>query len=153
MELALIGTSLAWCEANAADYPIGLIPNATLEARAAPLLAEAQTQSDAHDGAKVRLAGETAYQAGSWPHPRRVVFKAEILVKGPNTRFVVTTRSDEPLTLYDWYVDRGESEKIAPDERGACVHNLPRGARTQGQPGPHSGDYCSHGNPGLPKCP
>src|SRR4051794_13271181 len=111
----------AWCEANGLDYTIGLIPNATLEARAAPLLAEAQAQSDALDGAKVRLADETAYQAGSWPRPRRVVFKAEILVKGPNTRFVVTTRPDEPLALYDWYVDRGEAENWIKDFKNASA--------------------------------
>jgi hypothetical protein len=111
----------AWCEANGLDYTIGLIPNATLEARAAPLLAEARAQSDALDGAKVRLADETAYQAGSWPRPRRVVFKAEILVKGPNTRFVVTTRPDEPLALYDWYVDRGEAENWIKDFKNALA--------------------------------
>jgi hypothetical protein len=111
----------AWCEANAVAYTIGLIPNDILEARAAPLLADAQAQSDAHDGAKVRLAGETRYQAGSWPQPRRVVFKAEILEKGPNTRFVVTTRADQPLALYDWYVDRGEAENWIKDFKNALA--------------------------------
>ncbi len=111
----------AWCEANAVDYTIGLIPNDTLETRAAPLLADAQTRSDAQDGAKVRLAGETTYQAGSWPHPRRVVFKAEILEKGPNTRFVVTSRTDQPLALYDWYVDRGEAENWIKDFKNALA--------------------------------
>src|SRR5215210_9393062 len=46
----------AWCEANTVDYTIGLIPNPTLEAHAAPLLAQAQAQSLAQAGAKVRLA-------------------------------------------------------------------------------------------------
>jgi hypothetical protein len=109
----------AWCEANAVGYTIGLIPNATLEALAAPLLAEARAQSQAQDGAKVRLAGEAPYRAGSWPHPRRVVFKAEVLAKGPNTRFVVTTRTDEPLAVYDWYVDRGEAENWIKDFKNA----------------------------------
>jgi hypothetical protein len=109
----------AWCEANRVDYTIGLIPNPVLEARAAPLLAEARAQSIEQDGAKVRLAGETRYQAGSWPAHRRVVFKAEILTKGPNTRFVVTTRSDDPLALYDWYVDRGEPENWIKDFKNA----------------------------------
>ena len=109
----------AWCEANAVDYTIGLIPNPTLEAAAAPLLAEAQAQSAAQGGAKVRLAGETAYQAGSWPHARRVVFKAEVLEQGPNTRFVVTSRADAPLDLYDWYVDRGEPENWIKDFKNA----------------------------------
>ena len=30
--------------------------------------------------------------------------------RGTNTRFVVTTRTDEPKELYEWYVGRGESE-------------------------------------------
>src|SRR3954452_12612224 len=111
----------AWCEANHVDYTIGLIPNPILERRAAPLLAEPQAQSAAQDGAKVRLAGETSYQAGSWPAPRRVVFKAEILQKGPNTRFVVTTRTDQPLALYDWYLDRGESENWIKDFKNALA--------------------------------
>jgi len=110
----------AWCEANAVDYTIGLIPNPVLEARAAPLLAEARTQSTEQGGAKVRLADETRYQAGSWPVARRVVFKAEILEKGPNTRFVVTTRADAPLALYDWYVDRGAAEGWIKDFKNAC---------------------------------
>jgi hypothetical protein len=109
----------AWCEANAVGYTIGLIPNPILEAAAAPLLAAARAQSDARDGAKVRLAGATSYQAGSWPRPRRVVFKAEILTKGPNTRFVVTTRADAPLAVYDWYVDRGEPENWIKDFKHA----------------------------------
>jgi hypothetical protein len=108
-----------WCEANAVGYTIGLIPNATLEARAAPRLAEARALSRAQGGAKVRLAGETVYRAGSWPHPRRVVFKAEVLEKGPNTRFVVTTRTDGPLAVYDWYVDRGEPENWIKDLKNA----------------------------------
>jgi Transposase DDE domain group 1 len=109
----------AWCEANTIDYTIGLIPNPTLEAAAAPLLAEARAQSQAQDGAKVRLAGEASYQAGTWPWPRRVVFKAEVLAKGPNTRFVVTTRSDDPLAVYDWYVERGEPENWIKDFKHA----------------------------------
>ena len=111
----------AWCEANGVGYTIGLIPNPVLERRAAPLLAAAQAQSQAKDGAKIRLAGETRYQAKRWPHPRRVVFKAEILLKGPNTRFVVTTRTDEPLALYDWYVDRGAAENWIKDFKNALA--------------------------------
>ncbi|HEV3498343.1 MAG TPA: IS1380 family transposase [Actinomycetes bacterium] len=109
----------AWCEANAVGYTIGLIPNAVLEAAAAPLLAAAQAQSRALEGAKVRLAGATSYRAKSWPRPRRVVFKAEALAKGPNTRFVVTTRAEDPLAVYDRYVDRGEPENWIKDFKRA----------------------------------
>src|SRR3954451_16724270 len=109
----------SWCEAAGVEDTIGLIPNPTLEAIAAPLLAEARAQSQAQGGAKVRLAGETDYQAGSWAHPRRVVFKAEILGKGPNTRFVVTTRTEPPLAVYERYVDRGEAENWIKDLKNA----------------------------------
>lgn len=111
----------AWCEAQNVAFTVGLIPNPRLEALAAPLLAAAQAQSAAQDGAKVRLVGEAPYQAGSWPHPRRVVFKAEVLAKGPNTRFVVTSRPDPPLAVYDWYVDRGEAENWIKDYKNALA--------------------------------
>ncbi len=110
----------AFCEDEGVGYTIGLVPNARLEALAAPLLAEAQRLQAETGAGKVRLAGEAAYQAGSWPHERRVVFKAEALAKGPNTRFVVTTRGDDALAVYDWYVDRGEPENWVKDLKRAC---------------------------------
>ena len=77
-----------YCEDEHLDYTIGLVPNARLQAEAADLLAEATTQQTETGADKVRLVGETRYQAGSWDTARRVVFKAEVLPKGPNTRFV-----------------------------------------------------------------
>jgi hypothetical protein len=109
----------AWCEAHRVSYTIGLIPNPALEQLAAPLLAQAQATSTRLGGWKVRVAGEARYQAGSWPQPRRVVCKAEVLAKGPNTRFVVTTRRAPPLTLYDWYVRRGQPENYVKDFKNA----------------------------------
>ena len=108
-----------YCDAQDIAYTIGLAPNARLEALAAPLLHEAQCLQ-ATTGHKVRLAGAAPYQAGSWPHTRRVVYKAEALAQGPNTRFVVTTKTDQPLTLYDFYVDRGEPELWIKDFKRAC---------------------------------
>jgi hypothetical protein len=102
-----------FCERAGVTYTIGLIPNTRLEAAAAPLLAQAKEQR-AQTGQTVRLVDETSYQADSWDHPRRVVYKAEALDKGPNTRFVVTTRPDEPAALYDFYVAGGEPENRQP---------------------------------------
>ena len=109
-----------FCERAGIGYTLGLATNARLAALAAPLLAQAQAQQRA-SGEKVRLAGEARYQAESWPHPRRVVFKAEALPKGPNTRFVVTTRTDAPAPLYEFYVDRGEAENWIKDFKAACA--------------------------------
>jgi hypothetical protein len=105
----------AWCEAHRVSYTIGLIPNPTLEQLAAPLLAQAQATSARLGGSKVRRVAAARYQAGTWPHPRRVVYKAEVLAKGPNTRFVVTNRRAAPHPLYDWYVARGKSENWVKD--------------------------------------
>lgn len=102
----------AWCEREEIGYTIGIGTNPRLSALAAPLLAEAQAQSEAQGGAKVRLVGEATYQAGTWPTPRRLVFKTEILEKGPNVRFVITAEPPEvpPLAVYDAYVARGAAE-------------------------------------------
>ncbi len=110
----------AYCEAEHVTSTIGLATNARLTRAVAPLLAEAERQSVAEAGAKVRLLGETVYQAESWPHARRVVMKAEVLPKGTNTRFVVTTRTDDPTAVYDRYVDRGESENWIKDFKLGC---------------------------------
>jgi hypothetical protein len=84
----------AFCEAARLTYTIGLVGNPRLERLAAPLRAQAERERDAR-GEKVRLVGEAPYRADSWPHERRVVFKAEALERGPNTRFVVTNRAGE----------------------------------------------------------
>ena len=98
---------------------IGLIPNPTLDHLAAPLLAQAHATSARLGGVKVRLVDDGRYQAGSWARARRVVYKAEVLAKGPNTRFVVTTRRLAPRALYDWYVARGAPENWVKDLKNA----------------------------------
>ena len=108
-----------WCEDEGIAYTIGLPTNDRLAAIAAPLLAEA-TRLQEETGEKVRLAGETQYAAGSWECERRVVYKAEALPKGPNTRFVVTTQTDPPLERYNWYVRRGEPEQWIDELKNAC---------------------------------
>lgn len=110
----------AWCEAESIAYTIGLVTNPRLLALAAPLADAAQAAADQTDGTKVRLVGETPYQAGSWPTPRRVVVKAEALAQGMNIRFVVTNRTEPPETLYDAYVDRGETENWIKDLKRGC---------------------------------
>ena len=110
----------AWCEREGIPYTIGLITNPRLTALAAPLVADAQRERTATGVEKARLFGETLYQAQSWDQPRRVIIKAEALPKGPNTRFVVTTRADPPEALYTWYAARGEGENWIKDLKAAC---------------------------------
>lgn len=110
----------AWCDAQGLGYTIGLVTNPRLFALAAPLVDQALAASALQAGAKVRLLGETIYAAESWDRPRRIIIKAEALAKGPNIRFVVTTRPDEPEALYAWYTHRGESENWIKDLKRAC---------------------------------
>jgi hypothetical protein len=107
------------CEAEQIRYTIGLPPNSRLEALAASLVAQAEAQFE-QTQEPVRLLGETRYQAGSWPHQRRVIIKVEVTSKGTNTRFVVTTRTGTAETLYTWYVRRGETENWVKDFKRAC---------------------------------
>ena len=99
-----------YCEREGIGYTIGLISNARLEALAQDLLERAKRVSEEGAGEKVRLVSSASYRAGTWEDARRVIYKAEVLQKGTNTRFIVTSRSDEPQRLYDWYVRRGEAE-------------------------------------------
>ena len=78
-----------YCECEGITYTIGLVTNQRLRDHAAPLLAEAQEESVRRGGAKVRRLGEAVHQAKTWPVPRRVVVKAEILTKNANTRYEV----------------------------------------------------------------
>lgn len=108
-----------YCEAEDITYTIGLVPNSRLDVLAAPVLETALAEAEGC-GEKVRLIGETSYQAGSWDSERRVVYKAEALAKGPNTRFVVTNRTAPAQTVYDEYVDRGEPENWIKDLKNHC---------------------------------
>lgn len=109
-----------YCEKEGIGYTIGLISNPRLEALAEDLLERAKRESEAKAREeKVRLVSDASYQAGSWERARRVVYKAEVLEKGTNTRFVVTSRTDDPSELYDWYVRRGEAEGWIKDFKRA----------------------------------
>jgi hypothetical protein len=109
-----------YLEAAQIRYAIALIRNDRLEVLAAEQVAAAEAQYR-QSGEKARLFGEGAYAADSWPHERRVVYKAEWLAKGGNLRCVVTTRDEEPEALYAWYVQRGGSpEGCIKDLKAGC---------------------------------
>jgi hypothetical protein len=110
----------AFCEREQITYAIGLVPNRRLAALAAPLVERAARQRADTGAETVRLVDEVQYQAGSWPTARRVIVKAAALAKGPNTRYLVTTRPDPPRALDDWYVERGEPEHWIKDLKNAC---------------------------------
>jgi len=105
---------MVWCEAHDVHYIFGLARNARLEASIANELAEAEAKAKDSGGA-ARIFKELRYQTHkSWSRERRVVAKAEHLLKGANPRFIVTSLTCEDVEakeLYETiYCARGEME-------------------------------------------
>jgi hypothetical protein len=103
-----------YCEEEGITYTIALITNPRLLEMAEELLEEAR-EDHQRTARKARLFSEDVYAAASWERGRRVVYKAEVMEQGTNRRFVLTTRSDAPKELYEFYVKRGEAENWIKD--------------------------------------
>jgi Transposase DDE domain group 1 len=105
---------LARCEANGVDDVFGLARNERLVGAIADDLAAAELESLAQGSPARRFADFAWRTLDSWSRERRVVAKAEHLLKGTNPRFVVTSLSASAIdarTLYeDVYCARGEVE-------------------------------------------
>jgi hypothetical protein len=102
-------------EAAGVEYVVAMAKNSVLETVAAPLLVQARAMAET-TGISARVFGETSYQAGTWPHPRRAVIKAEVVVHPgrelrDNPRIVITNLRHRPARLYaEIYCARGDSE-------------------------------------------
>ena len=102
------------CEENDCKYAIRLKQNTTLlkyVADADDALYRATRKNQIDYAVEY---GEFEYQAGSWTHPRRVVFKIE---KPYNQMihlytFVVTTMEAEPYQVIQFYCGRGKMENF-----------------------------------------
>ena len=103
-----------YCEAEGITYTVALITNPRLEEMACDLLAQAK-ESHEEKGQKATLFSESLYGAASWEQERRVIYKAEAMDKGTNTRFLLTTRAEKPKALFGFYARRGESENWIKD--------------------------------------
>ena len=105
-----------------ADFLFGLSRNAILKALAQPFLEATRRQHEVRgDNARrhhqpvppvTRTYHDLDYAAQTWPHPFRVVLKAEVMTLGDNPRFVVTSLDrPTPKSLYcDLYCARGQDE-------------------------------------------
>jgi hypothetical protein len=100
-----------FCEAEGLDYVIGYASNAVLERATAQALADVELYYRFYgdrDPHVQRFEEVRDYQAGSWPHPRRVIAKVEINAHGSQRRFVVTNRPEAPAVVYHGlYTPRG----------------------------------------------
>jgi hypothetical protein len=102
------------CEEEGCKYAIRLKLNNTLITLAEDV-AEDFRKATMNDIAKYAVTyGEFMYQAGTWSHPRRVVFKIE---KPVNQflfvyTFIVTTMESEPHKVIRFYCGRGKMENF-----------------------------------------
>jgi hypothetical protein len=111
------------CEQLSVEYVIGIPCNPRLMKHGAPLDAKAKRQYE-QTLEKVRIFAAFPYQAESWPHPRRIIAKSEIIPgheRDTNRRFVVTNRTDlVPEQLYGFYIQRGDVESRIDELKNDC---------------------------------
>lgn len=113
---------MAWCEEqDGVEYVFGLAKNERLKKRIAKPLERVRRKSLVR-GRAVRTFKNLRYRTrDSWTRKRRVVAKAEHLVKGSNPRFVVTSLSKERFdarTLYEeLYCARGDMENRIKEQQ------------------------------------
>ena len=105
---------MAWCEANAVSYILGLPGNAALRALIEPVADETRVQRAITEAAAVRRYTEVHYGARSWRCERRVAARIEATPKGLDIRTVVTNlTSGTAEWLYDTlYCARGQAENL-----------------------------------------
>ncbi len=102
-------------DASGVEYAVGCSNWPPLKKRAAQAQQEAQREYK-RTGQTTQIFGETEYQTQTtWPHPRRVVFKAEVVdhpgrASRQNLRFVVTNLRWTPRNGYRFYCSRGDAE-------------------------------------------
>ncbi len=108
-------TLLAFLDAAAVEYVLGLSGNRRLDKRVRRLLGRARMQARA-TGETATLYGETRYAARRWERKRRIIMKAEVLcypgrARKDNPRFLVTNLPHRPVTVYTrLYCGRGDME-------------------------------------------
>lgn len=108
---------MRWCDRHDVGYILGLAQNPVLMREAERWTTRARERFE-QTGAKQRLFGQFHYAAQTWDQSRRVIVKAEYLLLGPNTRFVVTNLLGAPQTLYDeLYCQRGEMENRIKEQQ------------------------------------
>jgi hypothetical protein len=108
---------MRWCDKHNVGYIIGLAGNDVLYRLASQWTEQSSNQCN-QTGLKQRIFGQFMYAAQTWDCQRRVIVKAEHLIQGANTRFIVTNLDGEPQKLYDEvYCQRGEAENRIKEQQ------------------------------------
>ena len=108
---------MRWCDKHNVGYIIGLSGNDVLYRQAVQWTDQSAEQFK-QTGLKQRIFGQFMYAAQTWDCHRRIIVKAEHLIQGVNTRFIVTNLEGEPQKLYDEvYCQRGEAENRIKEQQ------------------------------------
>ena len=110
-----------WCESHGAHYLLGLAKNKRLLQKIGKELGDAHLRH-LLTGVAARVFTHFHYRAQkSWSRSRRVIAKAEHLLKGANPRFIVTNLPEdyaEPSALYEThYCARGDMENRIKEQQ------------------------------------
>ena len=106
---------LDFLDAAGVEYVVGLANWPELKKRATKAQQQALREYE-RSGRTVQIFGETHFQTKkTWPHPRRVLFKAEVVdypgrEPRQNLRFVVTNFKMTAKRAYQEYCRRGDAE-------------------------------------------
>ena len=125
---------MAWCEANAVDYVLGVAQNPRLIAKIESELARAEAKSR-RSGQPERCFKDFRWTTTtkSWSRRRRVVAKAEWTKGEANPRFIVTSLKQRECRggmLYEKiYCARGDMENRSRNARPICSPIAPRQRR------------------------
>ena len=105
---------MAWCEANAIDYILGLPGNAVLDRLVEPAADDVRVRRAEAQAPVLRRYTQTRYGAKSWRCQRRVAARIEATTKGLDIRYVVTNIAVGTAEwLYDTlYCARGQAENL-----------------------------------------
>jgi hypothetical protein len=105
---------MAWCEANAVDYILGLSGNAVLDRLVEPAADDVRVRHAEAEAPVVRRYTETSYGAKSWGCLRRVAARIEATTNGLDIRYVVTnlTRGSAEWLYDTLYCARGQAENL-----------------------------------------
>lgn len=116
-----------FCEREKLLYALGFAANAVLQRRTRLGLNLAQARFDLYEEKQQLFTRFDDYQAGTWPHPRTVIAKIEVMPQGSNRRFVVTNLQDSPQNIYHgFYVQRGDvpERPIGELKNGLAIDRL-----------------------------
>lgn len=111
---------LDYLEEEAIRYTIPIASNPVLKRKSAAWMNLVRQMTYIH-GKSVTIHREESYQAGTWPHPRRLAYKAEVLVEGDdhrdNDRYIVSTLPDNysAAGVFRFYYGHSDFENTIKD--------------------------------------